>query len=112
MKLVERFLTKNPCYTAGRKIDVKGLMLHSVGCSQPKASAFINSWNSPTFERACVHGFIDRNIIELFFNDGYQTSTNTFFFTGGNFINEVEIKCDHGENGFNVDFKAAQITKK
>ncbi len=59
-----------------------------------------------------VHGFIDRNIIELFFNDGYQTSTNTFFFTGGNFINEVEIKCDHGATGFNVDFKAAQITKK
>ena len=59
-----------------------------------------------------VHGIIDRNIIELFFNEGYQTSTNTFFFTGGNFINEVEIKCDHGENGFNVDFKAAQITKK
>ena len=59
-----------------------------------------------------VHGFIDRNIIELFFNEGYQTSTNTFFFTGGNFINEVEIKCDHGENGFKIDFKAAQITKK
>ena len=59
-----------------------------------------------------VHGFIDRNIIELFFNEGYQTSTNTFFFTGGNFINEVEIKCDYGEHGFNVDFKAGQITKK
>ena len=29
MKLVESFLTKNPCYTAGRKITVKGLMLHS-----------------------------------------------------------------------------------
>lgn len=61
MKLVESILTKNPCYTAGRKIEVKGLMLHSVGCSQPKASAFINSWNSPTFDRACVHGFIDGN---------------------------------------------------
>ena len=61
MKLVESILTKNPCYTAGRKIDVKGLMLHSVGCPQPKASAFINSWNSPTFSRACVHGFIDGN---------------------------------------------------
>lgn len=61
MKLVESILTKNPCYTAGRKIDVKGLMLHSVGCSQPRASAFINSWNSPTFDRACVHGFIDGN---------------------------------------------------
>lgn len=61
MKLVESILTKNPCYTAGRKITVKGLMLHSVGCSQPSASAFIKNWNSPSFDRACVHGFIDGN---------------------------------------------------
>ena len=40
MKLVENILTRNPCYTAGRKITVKGLMLHSVGCPQPKASAY------------------------------------------------------------------------
>lgn len=40
---------------------VKGLMLHSVGCSQPKASAFITSWNSASFDSACVHGFIDGN---------------------------------------------------
>lgn len=59
MKLVESILTKNPCYTAGRKITVKGLMLHSVGCNQPKASVFINSWNSASYDRACVHGFID-----------------------------------------------------
>ena len=43
MKLVEHILTKNPCYTAGRKITVKGLMLHSVGCPQPSASAFLNA---------------------------------------------------------------------
>lgn len=61
MKLVESILTKNPCYTAGRKITVKGLMLHSVGCSQPSALAFIKNWNSPSFDRACVHGFIDGN---------------------------------------------------
>ena len=61
MKLVQSILTKNPCYTAGRKITVKGLMLHSVGCSQPKASVFINNWNSPSYESACVHGFIDGN---------------------------------------------------
>ena len=45
MKLIESILTNNPCYTAGKKIVVKGLMLHSVGCAQPKASVFINSWN-------------------------------------------------------------------
>ncbi|MDO5392386.1 MAG: N-acetylmuramoyl-L-alanine amidase [Eubacteriales bacterium] len=61
MKLIEAFLKKNPCYTAGRKITVKGLMLHSVGCPQPRASVFINSWNSPSFGGACVHGFIDAN---------------------------------------------------
>ena len=42
MKLVQSIMTKNPCYTSGRKITVKGLMLHSVGCSQPRASVFIN----------------------------------------------------------------------
>jgi len=61
MKLVENILTRNPCYTAGRKITVKGLMLHSVGCPQPKASAFISSWNSPAHDTSCVHGFIDGN---------------------------------------------------
>lgn len=61
MNLVESILTKNPCYTAGRKITVKGLMLHSVGCPQPSASVFIKNWNSTSYDRACVHGFIDAN---------------------------------------------------
>ena len=59
MKLVESILTRNPCYTAGRKITVKGLMLHSVGCPQPSASVFIKNWNSASYTSACVHGFID-----------------------------------------------------
>lgn len=57
MKLVTNYLTKNDCYKSGRKITVKGLMLHSVGCPQPKASAFMNQWNRPGKE-VCVHGFI------------------------------------------------------
>jgi len=61
MKIIESILTKNPCYTAGGKITVKGLMLHSVGCPQPKASVFVNSWNKSSFNSACVHGFIDAN---------------------------------------------------
>ena len=36
-------------------------MLHSVGCSQPRASVFISRWNKESFGRACVHGFIDGN---------------------------------------------------
>lgn len=61
MKLVESILTKNPCYKTGKKITVKGLMLHSVGCPQPNASVFIKNWNSESYDRACVHGFIDGN---------------------------------------------------
>lgn len=59
MKLIKSILTKNPCYTAGKKIAVKGLMLHSVGCPQPRASVFISNWNRTDFDDACVHAFID-----------------------------------------------------
>ena len=61
MKLVKSFLTKNPCYKVGKKITVKGLMLHSVGCPQPRASVFINSWNRADYDNAGVHAFIDGN---------------------------------------------------
>lgn len=61
MKIIKSILTKNPCYTAGRKITVKGLMLHSVGCAQPAAQAFVRMWNSPSYGAACVHSFIDSN---------------------------------------------------
>lgn len=61
MKIVQNILTNNPCYKAKKKITVKGLMLHSVGCPQPSATVFINQWNRADFKRACVHAFIDGN---------------------------------------------------
>lgn len=61
MKLIEFIMKNNPCYKAGKKITVKGLMIHSVGCPQPKASVFINSWNKASYNNACVHAFIDGN---------------------------------------------------
>lgn len=33
-------------------------MIHSVGCPQPKAHAFINNWNRPGV-RACVHAIVE-----------------------------------------------------
>ena len=65
MKITKKILTKNPCYKAGKTIKVKGLMLHSVGCSQPSAMAFIESWNTANAE-VCVHGFIDGNTGEVY----------------------------------------------
>ena len=64
--MVKSFLTNNPCYKAGKKIKVKGLMLHSVGCNQPSAGVFIRNWNSPSYSRACVHAFIDANTGEVY----------------------------------------------
>ncbi|MBQ7718761.1 MAG: N-acetylmuramoyl-L-alanine amidase [Clostridia bacterium] len=68
MNLIKSIMTNNPCYTSGRKISVKGLMLHSVGCPQPSAQAFIRNWDKSTYKSACVHGFIDANT-----GDVYQT---------------------------------------
>jgi len=68
MKIVNSILTKNPCYTCGRTITVKGLMLHSVGCPQPSAAVFVKNWNRSSFSNACVHAFIDGNT-----GDVYQT---------------------------------------
>lgn len=61
MEIIQSFLTNNPYYTKGKKIEVKGLMLHSVGCPQPNAQVFIKQWDKPDYTRACIHGFIDGN---------------------------------------------------
>lgn len=68
MNIIKSILTNNPCYTSGKKITVKGLMLHSVGCPQPDASVFVKNWNKSTFNSACVHAFIDAKT-----GDVYQT---------------------------------------
>lgn len=87
MELIQKYLTNNPCYKAGAKINVKGLMLHSVGCPQPNALVFVNNWNSSSYDSACVHGFIDAN-------DGkvYQTLPwNHRGWHGGGSCNDTHI---------------------
>lgn len=61
MEIMESILTRNPCFLAGKKIAVRGLMLHSVGCPQPSAEVFVRKWNNAEASRACVHAFIDGN---------------------------------------------------
>ena len=64
MQITKSILTNNPCYKAGKTIKVKGIMLHSVGCPQPSAKAFIKSWNAQSAS-VCVHSFIDGNSGEV-----------------------------------------------
>ena len=59
VNIVKSYLTNNPCYNTKRMIKVQGLMLHSIGCPQPNAQAFIKNWNNKSYGNACVHGFID-----------------------------------------------------
>lgn len=88
MKIIQSILTKNPCYIVGQRITVKGLMLHSVGCSQPSAMVFIKQWNPPANGRqVCVHGFIDGNT-----GDVYQTLPwNYRGWHGGTLANNTHI---------------------
>ena len=67
MNIIENILVKNPCYTAGKTITVKGLMLHSVGCNQPSAKVFLKQWNQvnpPT--TVCPQGVIDGNTGDIY----------------------------------------------
>lgn len=60
MKIVESFITNNGYYNSRRTIKPEGIMLHSVGCAQPKASVFVKNYNKSS-QQVCVHAFIDAN---------------------------------------------------
>ena len=95
MKIIQSILTKNPCYTAGKKITVKGLMLHSVGCPQPSASVFVKNWNSASHTTSCVHAFVDGNT-----GDVYQTLPwNHRGWHGGGSSNNTHIGVEMCEPG-------------
>ena len=65
MAILQNYLTKNPCYTAGRTIEVKGLVLHSVGVPQPDPNVFLKNWDKSTYNAACVHGFIGEDDVYI-----------------------------------------------
>ena len=58
MNLIQNYLTESGCYKAGKHITVKGLMIHSVGCPQPKADVFMKNWNRAETS-ACVHAIVE-----------------------------------------------------
>ena len=57
MQLIQTYTTQNPTYLQPKKITVKGIVLHSTGCAQPKASAYISAFNNPNLKKS-VHAFI------------------------------------------------------
>ena len=66
MRVIPSFMTESDAYKAARIIKPTGIMLHSVGCPQPKALVFIKLFDRPR-AGASVHGFIEPG------GDVYQT---------------------------------------
>lgn len=75
MNLRTLYLTENECYKVGKKISVKGIMVHSTGANNPDLRRYVgpddgllgvnkygNHWNSyrPDGRQVCVHGFIGK----------------------------------------------------
>lgn len=75
MKLYKLILTENACYKAGKKITVKGIMVHSTGANNPWLKRYVgpddgrlgknqynNHWNTyhPGGREVCVHAFIGK----------------------------------------------------
>lgn len=47
MKLTQNLIKNNTHYKNNKIINVKSLILHSVGCSQPNPDVFVRLWNTP-----------------------------------------------------------------
>lgn len=62
MKLNKQYLTKNECYVAGNKQEIRGIMVHSTGCNNPNVSTYLNHWNQlrPGGRQVCVHAFVGK----------------------------------------------------
>lgn len=75
MNLHKLIFTENACYKAGKKITVKGIMVHSTGANNPNLRRYVgpddallgqnqynNHWNTyhPGGREVCVHAFIGK----------------------------------------------------
>ena len=72
MEIVQYYQTKNPCFTAGRKIKPSGIVVHSTGANNPNLKRYVgpndgilgenrnnNHWNKASANK-CVHAWIGR----------------------------------------------------
>lgn len=64
MKLNTKYMTRNDCFTAGKKITPKGIMVHSTATPGVMAADWFSRWNKSykageTNRQVCVHAFVD-----------------------------------------------------
>lgn len=49
MQIIKAFVTQNPLYQQYTRIQVRKLVLHSVGCPQPSAAVFARQWQTARY---------------------------------------------------------------
>jgi N-acetylmuramoyl-L-alanine amidase len=62
MDIIQKYMTKNRCYSSPVTITVKKLVLHSLGVAQPDSDIIFNKMNTDS-SRISVHGFIEADRI-------------------------------------------------
>ena len=106
-----QFVHDNPFFTDKLSVNVYGEATTKTTITKKRSSLSGNNLiydstinDSADQNKFTIHGIIDRNIIELFFNEKQEegkndnfgwsalSSTNTFFFTGGNFIGNLKVE--------------------
>ena len=105
LKIVQKFTTGNGLYNANDTIDVKGLVLHSVGGPLPDADNWRDSFNS--ISRASVHAFIDGK------KDNYVVQTapwNLHCYHVGGSANDTHIGIEMGESDKLTNYSGASFT--
>ncbi|WP_366923885.1 N-acetylmuramoyl-L-alanine amidase [Metallumcola ferriviriculae] len=64
MELITKYMTRNDCYKAGRKINPTGIMVHSTATPGMMAVDWFSRWNKSyqageINRQVCVHAFLD-----------------------------------------------------
>lgn len=109
MELIQSIATKNPCYKTGKKIRVKGIMLSTVGCSQPSSKVLVHNWNKENFKGKCPHAIVDAltgNVIQMlpWNHRGWHCGKNKETEKSANFTH-ISIKlCEPAQVKHNKDY--------
>lgn len=69
-----------------------------------KMTTYINRWYLDSEGRSVykIYGVVDKNIVEVYFNNGSTTMTNIFFMSEGNSPSKMEVSCNY-DNIFYVE---------
>ena len=120
MNLKKLILTNNECYKVGKKISVKGIMVHSTGANNPWLKRYVgpddgllgtnkngNHWNTyrPGGRQVCVHAFIGK------LNDGSNLHREHLLPSEKAFAYKMKVEAMNRQ-GERTDLTCSQVGKR